>query len=503
MIPDPEPAARLRALIYNRVSSDPTGRAISVASQEKENRAFCERQGWIVERVITDNDRSASRWATQDRPGYKEAHAELGSGRYDVFVCWESSRAHRDVQDFLPLRDLCERTGVLFAYGGRVYDMSRTDDRFTTTMDAVLAEREADMIRDRVKRGVDSSAALGKPHGHVPYGYRRIRDARTGVPIEQVPDEQTAPVVREIVAAILAGDTLHAIALRLNARDVPTPQRWRAQQFSLPYVGEGWTSSKIRALFKNPTRAGVRSHKEKGAAFAKEIAGTWQGIVDEADYWQVRRILADPTRAVHHRGVAVKHLLSGIAVCGVCGAWLRPQRNRGVPSYFCGGRGPGTGKGHVFRAEAPLDAFVILAVIRRLEDPGLWEYLARARSADSAAVEAAKRELLNLTAQQSELESAWLAKEISIGAFGRMEASVLADMEAVQARISAMAGPHPILAEAAGPGARARWDEHADDIGWQRQVVRATVRVVVHRSTRPRGAKGFDPGAVEIRDAWT
>ncbi|HVL85053.1 MAG TPA: recombinase family protein, partial [Pseudonocardia sp.] len=60
-----------RAIIYTRVSSDPSGRRVSVASQEAENRAFCQRQGWTVVDVVTDNDRSASRFAVQQREGYR------------------------------------------------------------------------------------------------------------------------------------------------------------------------------------------------------------------------------------------------------------------------------------------------------------------------------------------------------------------------------------------------------------------------------------------------
>lgn len=56
----------MRAVVYTRVSSDPKGAGRSVAEQEKECRAVASAAGWEVAEVFTDNDRSASRYATKD-----------------------------------------------------------------------------------------------------------------------------------------------------------------------------------------------------------------------------------------------------------------------------------------------------------------------------------------------------------------------------------------------------------------------------------------------------
>ena len=74
-------------LLYARVSSDPNERGRSVSEQEAECRAVCEREGWQVVAVYSDNDRSASRYATKARPEYKRVIAavdagELGAARW-------------------------------------------------------------------------------------------------------------------------------------------------------------------------------------------------------------------------------------------------------------------------------------------------------------------------------------------------------------------------------------------------------------------------------------
>lgn len=489
----------LRALIYNRVSSDPTGRAISVTRQSDENRAYCRRQGWTVERVITDNDVSASKWATKDRPGYSQVRAELATGRYDALVCWESSRANRGLEGYLELRSLCERFAVLLAYGGRMFDLTRSDDRFSTGMDALLAEREAHVVQERVQAGVDHAARNGRVHGGVPFGYVRHRDPRTGAPGEQVECPTTAPVVREIAARIIGGDTLHRIAAELNGRGVPTPQAWKAEQTGIEYAGGRWTSSKIRALFRNPTVIGMRVHRRGRARHAEVTEGVWPGIVPVTDYQQVVQILADPGRAVHHRGVQPRYLLSGVAQCGPCGAWLRAQTVRGLASYVCAGHGPGTGKGHVSRSRPALDAFVVTHAIARLAEPRLAAALSRRNADVATAVGAARRELSEAEAALEQWREGARTRQVSVASFAAIEPGLLADVEAARRQVAASyARSHPVLAEAVGPDAAQRWRAHADDVVWQRQVVRALFWVVVHRSGRPRGVRGFDPGPVQV-----
>ena len=68
-------------------------------------------------------------------------------GNADVLLMWEFSRATRDMTAFTSLLDLCAARGVAWSYSGRLYDLSRTDDRFATGLDALVAAREASQIR--------------------------------------------------------------------------------------------------------------------------------------------------------------------------------------------------------------------------------------------------------------------------------------------------------------------------------------------------------------------
>lgn len=477
----------LRALIYDRVSDDPSGSGRSVASQDVENRAFCERQGWSIVDTIQDNDLSASAWATKERPGFNEVARRMAAGEFDVLVCWENSRAQRDLEVYLRLRNLCQRHGVLWAYSGRVYDLDRTDDRFTTGLDALLSEREAGHTRDRILRGIRTQAALGAPHGTVPYGYRRDYHPVTRALVSQVPDQETAPIVQEIAERIISGDTVYTVVQDLNRRGVITPQGRKDRDRGVEAERAGWTSSKLRRLMSSSSIMGYRTHK--GAVASVQA---WEPLVSPQDFALVQSILADPKRAVHHRGVAVKYLLSGIAECGRCGAYLRPMMNRGRPSYACGGREENLGKGHVTCLRAPLNALVIARVVGRLSDPGFLEQLTRPQ--ENHDVTAALREVKALRAQLADVVEQVRHRRMTPTLAGEIEAGILADIEAAQRRAVPSWVPLEVV-DMAGADADAKWD--GASLVTRRNVVRALQRVVLN----PAGpARVFDPSRVDVID---
>jgi site-specific DNA recombinase len=484
---------RLRALIYNRASADQTGQRVSVDSQDRENRDFCARQGWDVAATVTDNDRSASRWASKRREGYVEVKNGLADGRWgriDVLVTWESSRAQRDLSAYVDVRDLCERHNVLFAYKGRVYDLSTGDDRFTTGLDALLDERNAEEARDRTLRSHRRSVQEGRPRSFTPYGYMREYAQVRGklVVLKQKPDPVTSAVVDRIVTRILAGDTLYAIAQELNTDEVLPPRAHQAQQAERPVAHTGWTPTILRNLLSKPSLMGMRTHH--GAIVGE---ATWPAIVDPGDWARVQALLNSPQRPTA-RTRAAAHLLSGIAECGVCGGWMRPLMNRGRMTYACAGVNPTASKGHVVRSSAYLDAWVMVQVGTYLASPQLREWLVpRPELPESQAV--AARKLDGLRAQLADYEAKAVAGEISASGFGRIETGLLAQIAVLERETTVPVLP-PVVAAVAGAGAEHRFA--ALPLVEQRRVVRAVCRVVVHRSAR-RGVRGFDPSTVDVR----
>lgn len=473
MTKTPAPAP-LRAIIYTRVSQDPSGGGRSVASQEEECRAYCERQGWPVAEVVTDNDRGASRWSGTDRPGYRRLADVLQPG--DVLVTWEASRAQRDLAAYVALRDLCADREVFWSYSGRTYDLNTGDARFSTGLDALLAEREAELIRERTLRGKRAAAKAGRPAGRPPYGYRPVKDARTGKTTAWEPDPDQAPVVQEIVARVLGGDSLWAVVRDLTERGIPAPATQRN-------AAGTWKPQRVRVMLSSASYAGKRTHQ--GQIIGD---GTWPALVPLEDWERLQVILTDPARNVGP-GPAPKHLLSGLAVCGVCGSPVRYFGPKSVksPRYLCE-------KNCVGRRADLVDQLVTTVVLGRLAMPDAGGALVPGGGDDDQA--AAREEVRALTARLEEFTEAAASGSISATAFARIEASITAQLDQAQARMKAALSTPPAvvadLSQAADPVAV--WEDL--DVRARREVVKTLVDVTINKSTG--GTRRFVPEDVVI-----
>ena len=463
----------MRAIIYTRVSADQTGHGRSVQSQEAECRAVCERNGWEVAEVLCDNDKGASRWSGKDRPEYKKLARVLQPG--DVLVTWEASRAQRDLAAYVELRDLCAQRGVFWSYSGKLHDLTQGDARFSTGLDALLAEREAEQIRERVMRGKRSAAAAGRPAGRPPYGYRRQINPTTGKTDGWVIDENDGPVVKEVIARTLAGESLWAIVRDLEARLIPAPQ---VQKNSV----KTWRPQRLRVTISSPTYAGLRTHQ--GEVIGE---GDWEAMISVEEHERLLAIFADPARrTTTHRGSEPRHLLTGIARCGVCGEvmkWFGPRSIK-TPTYQC------SGSSCVRRRADFIDALVIETVIERLSRPDAVALFAQAGNQvvrESVAGAAALRARLAGFIDQA------VTGEISNASFAQIEAKLLAQIAAAEKQARASVND-PLVAALAGPDARVRWERLT--VKDRRTVVASLVAVTINPSTV--GTRRFDPADIEV-----
>ncbi len=443
----------MEAIIYCRVSSDSGGRGRSVAEQERECRGICEREGWDVVDVLVDNDRGASRHSRAQRPEYERLADVLQPGM--VLVTWEASRATRDLTVYARLRDLCSSRRVQMSYGGATYDLNTSDGRFTTGLHALLSENEAEKTRERVLRAFRHNAEEGKPHGKIPYGYKAKRDPDSGRIIARVPHPEQAAIVREAVHRIIAGETPWAVAQDFNARGVPTPG-----------ASAVWNGQRLSNVAKSPTHAGLRSHR------GQITTGQWEPIISVDDHETVVALLNAPGRRTQ-RGTLPKHLLSGIAVCGVCGSVVERIKNSGYDSYTCSNP-----KRHVARRIPKVDALVERAVIAYCSA----QSLPRDTSGTEAA-RAAQREVISLRTRLDAYIERAVAGSISPDAFEVIEPQLRAQLADAQRR-AAPAVADPLITELLGANAERHWD--AMTIVQKRRVIRELVTVRIMPASQGR-----------------
>lgn len=451
----------MRAAIYTRVSQDRNRVGRSVGEQEAEARAQCEREGWDVTAVYTDNDRSASRYARKTRPEFERLLSQLSD--FDVIVTWEASRATRDLEVYVRMREACRAAGTKWAYNGRVFDFDRTDDTFNTGIDMLIAERESGETSKRVQRAVRAQATAGKPHGRIPFGYTRVYDPATGALARQVPHPEESKLLAEAADRVLNGESLYAIAKDFRSRGWPTMDGHR-----------------LHRLLSSPTYAGQRVYRGKVIGTAE-----WEPIIPPERWEAVQAVLDSPDRGKFH-GSEPAYLLTGIATCGVCGGAIIRLLNRGKYAYYICKK-----EYCVSRSQAGVDAVVVAVVKRILTSPDALEAIHAQADPD---VSGLAREVQELDARLEALYAQAADGSLSPSGLARVESSVLAKLDAAKERLRAMSTPRRItIADPADTAAR--WEKLP--LLTQREIVRALMEVRI----LPAKTKGvrFDPQSVEIR----
>ena len=516
---------------------------MSVKSQVAVGRRFFEQHNIVVVAVLVDNDMSASRYARAERQEYKEALRLLVTGEANLLWSWESSRATRELDVFVELRRILIQVGGYFAYDERIYDMNDPDDRMDTAEDAVDAEKETEKLRKRVRRGVESRAYAGLHHGNDWYGHRKVYDQRTGEIAEIVADPEQGPVAKEAVTRLLGGENGTVIANDFNRRGISCPHemKWISlhveKLYHLPrdpetwarvterlspeqldaavqalvwvkekesastvarWLREGgyahvfpgrWSGAKVRAIASNPALAGLRAHQ--GEIIGN---GNWTGVITPAQHYRLKAMLGDPGRTTKKDGDRVKHVLSGVMLCDVCDAAVygavfeTTKKGKRITRriYRCGA------SGHVSRQKERTEAFVVEAVLTRLERPDAAE-LFRVEVDAMQDVTSALTEARELRARLDGFTDKAAEGELSAERLARIEAKLLPKIAAAESRAQQL-GIAPVVSGLVGPGAREAWARLS--IVQQREVLRAVVRPRLCRSTRK--GPGFDPEAIRL-----
>jgi site-specific DNA recombinase len=467
--------AKQRALIYCRVSKDQR-KGRSVSEQERECREICDENGWNVVEVIIDNDRSASSFAKKGRPGWLRVRSLLADRAADVLVVWELSRATRDMDEAVALRDACKKNGVRLNWQGETYNLMKAGDAKRFIDDANDAEYEAGRTSERIKRSTRAQASKGKPHGRRLFGYDRVYEEKELV--GQVINKAEAQVILEAAKRVLAGDSLGAISRDFTSRSIFTS------------TGAKWEATTLKRSLTNPTYNAKRVHRytgPQGEQIEEMHDGDWPAILNDDLFGRLSAFLMDPARRLS-RTVERAHLLPGIARCGECGARMKWWRDRDRGVYCC------AVAYHNTIGEESLDAFIEAIVLARLSGGELGEMIEDETPATE--VVAARSVIATLQARLDDATAQFVAGELSGAMLAKIEQAITAErVDAERAvKYSGIPASARNLIEAQNPErvwARFSIKEKAD-------VIRALMSVTVHRSTRPKGSKGFDPNRVSV-----
>jgi putative DNA-invertase from lambdoid prophage Rac len=147
----------LRAAIYARVS---TADQHTLPEQVRLLEELARRRGWEVVRIECEVASGASTRAKRN-----ELLEDARRRALDAILVWKLDRWGRSVADLVATLHEMTALGVVFVSLTEALDMSPPSGRALAGMLAVFAEFERDMIRERVRGGLDRARREGKRLG--------------------------------------------------------------------------------------------------------------------------------------------------------------------------------------------------------------------------------------------------------------------------------------------------------------------------------------------------
>ena len=291
--------------------------------------------------------------------------------------------------------------------------------------------------------------------------------------------ENEAALITQGYVDVLAGESLSEVARRWNEKGVTTT---RGKPFGRGSVKDVLTNPRhagLRRYRPAEDRPAIRQNPELGITGAAE----WPAIVDEPTWRAVVRILCDPGRRNAPRGG--KGLLTGVAICGVCGkAVHRGGAVHGKPMYRCS-----SGR-HVSRMSEPVDEYVSNVAVARLSRPDANELWA-AELPDASTLMA---EADTLRRRREDIALDYADSVMDRSQFRTANERVLGRLAEIEAQIAAAGATSP-LAIVAVEDVAATWQ--GISIPQRRGIIAALMTPVLHLPGR--GTRTFRPETVEIR----
>lgn len=383
---------------YSRISGSKEQKdsALSIPSQERHWRAAMERE----QVVYLDAEHDILRGTRSDRTGYQRLLAMARRLRADgkplaIFV-FKLDRFGRDPEERSRAWKELARLGVrLYA----VQNGGWVTERFLYDLDAALAQREVDVVGQRVANVNQFVRGNGFPKvGRPAWGYT-VRPATT--------DERAAGSGRAMldVHPDEAGAARKAWAMRAEGHSLGAVHRWVMSLSERERGRRRLARATLARLFVAPVYVARLEYPDGHPLAAVPVLdrplAKWPRLIDDETYRKVATIPEDHRR--RPKQASGQFLLTGVLRCHRCAARMtgrhKTSRDRSVgQQYQCSGPLGGGDATAVQRQcstvilGAPIDAWVLAQVEKTLavfDDPDaradlvrLWDELRAAERSE-------------------------------------------------------------------------------------------------------------------------
>lgn len=315
---------KLRAVIYNRCSTEEERQKDALMKQVQESRNCVREQGW----ELTDTYVEAKSGTTvKGRSEYNRLYQDLEGGRFDVIVIKSQDRLMRNTKDWYLFLDRMQRNGKkLYMYLEKKF--YTPDDALVTGIKAILAEEYSRELSKKINNAHRNRQREGKSFAFTNqmYGLKRLPGGRIVV------HEREAEMIRMIFRLSADGYGTHTSAEILYQNGYANRN------------GKMISPSVVRNIIRNPVYMGTvvqnkRHYEFESKQTVKNPESEWivhegavPAIVDGRLFEEANRALDGRKRKRtgqqenrNHEGQYIgysdarRHFLSGKIICGLCG----------------------------------------------------------------------------------------------------------------------------------------------------------------------------------------
>jgi DNA invertase Pin-like site-specific DNA recombinase len=146
----------MKVALYGRVSTLDKGQDVDL--QLRELREYCHRRGFEVTQEYVDKGISG---AKESRPQLNRLMSDAKQRTFDCIVVWRLDRFGRSLKHLVTALADLEALGVTFVSLKDGFDLSTPSGRLMFQIVGAMAEFERNLIRERVRAGMQNAKAKG------------------------------------------------------------------------------------------------------------------------------------------------------------------------------------------------------------------------------------------------------------------------------------------------------------------------------------------------------
>lgn len=278
-----------------------------------------------------------------DRPQFQAMIKAAQQGQISCIAVKDLSRFGRnylDVGDYL--EHIFPFLGVRVIAINDGYDSKQYEGK-TSGMDIAfrnfIYENYSRDLSIKVRSAMQARMKEGRFVNHVPYGYKKDPADKH----QMIPDENTAPIVREIFLSVISGKSTTQIAKELNSKGVPTPLEYKRHRLKPACQGRElmWSHITVLNILRNLKYTGVMTNHTKESRYMRDknqrrvpreewiiTEGAHEPIVSKEEFETAQSKI----RSVKKHERKLPDATESVFYCGHCGRKLR--KSFGLDTYF-------------------------------------------------------------------------------------------------------------------------------------------------------------------------